>query len=137
MNSAARVGLALWLTASAVQAAEPYNGSQPMMCRPTAGHDCLPTENACKKIVPEAGKDLTMRIDIHANSIKTPFRNDPLPIQAISFNTASMILQGTSLEYVWSATVHRTTGKMTIAIADREGAYIIFGQCAIEQGKGS
>src|SRR6187397_552764 len=78
MNSAARVGLALWLTASAVQAAEPYNGSQPMMCRPTAGHDCLPTENACKKIVPEAGKDLTMRIDIHANSIKTPFRNDPL-----------------------------------------------------------
>jgi hypothetical protein len=40
-------------------------------------------------------------------------------------------MQGTSLEVVWSATIHRTNGKLIIAIADREGAYVIFGQCAL------
>ena len=64
-------------------------------------------------------------------SVKTPYRNDTLPIQSFSFNTKSLVMQGTSLELVWSATIHRTTGRLTIAIADREGAYIIFGQCAI------
>jgi len=52
-----------------------------------------------------------------------------MPIQSCSFNSKSLVLQGTSLELVWSATVHRTTGRLTLAIADREGAYVVFGQC--------
>ena len=43
----------------------------------------------------------------------------------------SLILQGTSLEFVWAATVNRTTGRLTVTIADREGAYVIFGQCKL------
>ena len=64
-------------------------------------------------------------------SLKTPYRNDTLPIQSFSFNTKSLVMQGTSLELVWSATIHRTTGRLTVAIADREGAYIVFGQCKL------
>ena len=68
-------------------------------------------------------------------SLKTPYRNDTLPIQAFSFNTKSLVMQGTSLEFVWSATIHRTTGRLTMAIVDREGAYVIFGQCALSGAK--
>jgi hypothetical protein len=112
-------------------AAEEFNGSRPMDCQPLSGHDCLPTEQACKPLKAQPGKDLNLRVDVAKMSLKTPYRNDTLPIQSFSFNTKSLVMQGTSLELVWSATIHRTTGRLTVAIADREGAYIIFGQCKL------
>jgi hypothetical protein len=123
------------LSAATAFAAEEFNGSQPMNCKPEKGHDCLPTESACKPLKPEQGKDLTLHVDVQKMSIKSPYRNDTLPIQSFSFNTKSLVMQGTSLELVWSATIHRTTGRLTLAIADREGAYIIFGQCSLSGAK--
>jgi len=38
-------------------------------------------------------------------------------------------LQGTAEKFAWSAVVNRQTGKVTVTIADRVGAYVIFGQC--------
>ncbi|HKQ15685.1 MAG TPA: hypothetical protein VJT80_19765 [Steroidobacteraceae bacterium] len=119
------------LVSAGALGAEQFNGTQPMDCEPTAGHDCLPTEQTCKPLKPEPGKKLNLHIDVEKMSMKTPYRNDALPIQSFSFNSKSLVLQGTSLELVWSATVHRTTGRLTMAIADREGAYIVFGQCKV------
>jgi hypothetical protein len=116
-------------------AAEEFNGSRPMDCEPLSGHDCLPTEKACKPLKAEPGKKLNLHVDVANMSLKTPYRNDTLPIQSFSFNTKSLVLQGTSLELVWSATIHRTTGRLTMAIADREGAYVIFGQCKLSGAK--
>lgn len=118
----------LLLGASAT-GAEPFDGSTPMSCEPVVGHDCLPKENSCKQLQPEDGKDLTLHIDVKNKKLKTPYRYDALPIQSVGSNRESLTLQGTSLELVWSATVHRTNGRLTLAIADREGAYVIFGQC--------
>jgi hypothetical protein len=112
-------------------AAEEFNGSRPMACEPLSGHDCLPTQTSCKPLKPEAGKDLKLYVDVAKMSLKTPYRNDTLPIQSFGFNTASLVMQGTSLELVWSATIHRKTGRLIAAIADREGAYVIFGQCKL------
>ncbi|HKE96328.1 MAG TPA: hypothetical protein VKB34_18605 [Povalibacter sp.] len=119
----------LWLTTLAV--AEDFDGKSPMMCAPQRGHDCLPTAKSCKPLKPEAGRDVNLYIDVANMQVKTPYRTTDLPIQSISNNEKSLILQGTSLQYVWAATIHRTTGRMTIAIADREGAYVIFGQCKL------
>lgn len=122
-------------SSTTVLAAEDFNGSRPMNCQPTAGHDCLPTEKACKPLAPEPGKNLNVHIDVENMSIKTPYRNATQPIQSFSFNAKSLILQGTSLEIVWAATIHRETGRLTMTIADREGAYVVFGQCKLAQGK--
>ena len=119
------------LGSAAALGAEPFNGTQPMDCAPTTGHDCLPTEQTCKPLKPEPGKKLNLHIDVEKMSMKTPYRNEAMQIQSFAFNTKSLVLQGTSLELVWSATVHRTTGRLTMAIADREGAYIVFGQCKL------
>jgi hypothetical protein len=119
------------LASTAALAAEEFNGSRPMDCETTAGHDCLPTESSCKPLKPEAGKPLKLHVDVANMSLKTPYRNDTLPIQSFGFNKASLVMQGTSLELVWSATIHRTTGRLTAAITDREGAYVVFGQCKL------
>ena len=119
------------LVSAGALGAEPFNGTQPMDCEPAAGHDCLPTEATCKPLKPEPGKKLNVHIDVANMSIKTPYRNDAVPISSFSFNAKSLVMQGQASELVWSATVHRTTGKFTMAIADREGAYVVFGQCKV------
>jgi hypothetical protein len=108
-----------------------------MDCKPATGHDCLPTEQTCKPLKPEPGKDLTLHVDVEKMTLKTPYRNDAMPIQSFSFNSKSLVLQGTSLEMVWNATIHRTTGRLTLTIADREGAYVVFGQCSLAAKSGS
>lgn len=121
--------LAFTAVSLTAQAAEQFDGSRPIDCQALSGHDCLPTEASCKPLKPEAGKPLVLHIDIANMSLKTPYRHSAMQIQSFGFNTASLTMQGTSLELVWSATIHRTTGRFTAAVTDREGAYVIFGQC--------
>lgn len=118
-------------------AAEEFDGSKPLACEPLKGHDCLPTETMCKELKPEPGKDLTMWFDLKKKTVRTPYRYDLLPIASSKNNRSSLIMQGTSLEYAWNATVHRTTGRFTFVVADREGAYVIFGQCKTGKPKAS
>ena len=134
MNRFCLLSIAL-LSAATTFAADEFNGSVPIDCKPLQGHDCLPTEKACSPLKPEAGKDLTMHINVAKMSIKTPYRNDLLPIASFGFNEESLVMQGTSLQFAWSATIHRTNGKLILAIADRKGAYVIFGQCSLAGAK--
>jgi hypothetical protein len=134
MKKSCLIWIAL-LPATMVMAAEDFDGSAPMACQPEHGHDCLPTEQACTRLQPKSDKDLTVRIDVKSKTVRTPYRNDLLPIQNVTNNTKALVLQGTTLDIVWSATVQRATGKLTITIADREGAYVIFGQCKLASAK--
>jgi hypothetical protein len=120
---------------AAAAAAEEFDGTKPLVCRPQSGHDCLPGESMCKPLKAEPGKDPQVRIDVAGMSIKTPYRNSDLPIQAFNNNSKALTLQGTTLDIVWSAAIFRQTGKITITIADREGAYVIFGQCTIDSAQ--
>jgi hypothetical protein len=119
------------LPIATVAIAEDFDGSAPMVCEALQGHDCLPTETSCKPLKPEPGKDMNLFIDVTNMKVKSPFRTEALPLQSVTNNTKSLVLQGKSLELAWSATIHRTTGRLTVAIADREGAYIVFGQCKV------
>ncbi|HEX2493515.1 MAG TPA: hypothetical protein VHK24_07040 [Steroidobacter sp.] len=133
MNKVRLLLLSITLLPLTAAAAEEFNGTSPMLCEPLRGHDCLPTETACKPLKPEPGKDLNMRFDVQKMIVRAPYRNDTLPIQSFGYNSKSLVMQGTSLDLVWSAAINRTTGQLTIAIADREGAYVVFGQCRLER----
>ena len=119
------------LLAATAAAAEDFDGSQTMICQPFQGHDCLPTEISCKPLKAEKGRDIDFAIDVANRTVKSPYRTALLPIQNVTNNTKSLLLQGTTLEIVWSAAIQRATGRLTIAIADREGAYVVFAQCKL------
>jgi hypothetical protein len=125
--------IALALSMGTATAAEPFDGSQPMSCKPLKGHDCLPGEDSCKPLKPESGKDQNaeLGIDVAKLAIHSPFRTSVLPIQHATQNRESLVLQGADLQFAWSTVVNRTTGAMTLTIADRKGAYVVFGQCRI------
>jgi hypothetical protein len=123
------------LAATTAIAADTFDGSHVMACVPTHGHDCLPTESSCKPLKPEKDRDLNYIIDVAGKSIKSPFKTALLKIDIVGSNRESLVLQGTTLQLVWSATVHRATGRLTIVVADREGAYVAFGQCQLANAK--
>lgn len=125
------------LVSLTAHAADEFDGSRPIDCEALDGHDCLPTESTCKSLKPQPGKQLTLHVDVANMSLRTPYRNDTLPISSFGFNTASLVMQGTTLELVWSATIHRKTGRLTAAVTDREGAYVVFGQCKLSAAKPS
>ena len=70
-------------------------------------------------------------VDVANKQVKSPYRTALLPITNVTNNKENLVLQGTDLQFAWSALIHRTTGAMTISIADRKGAYVIFAQCKL------
>jgi len=134
MNPARAAVLVIGMALSAAAAAADLDGSKPLLCTGLAGYDCHPGKAVCSVLKPELKVTPQLQIDMAGKTIKTPYRTDRLPIQNTVVNDEQLQLQGTSLKFAWSAVVNRSTGKMTVTIADREGAYVIFGQCKIADG---
>jgi len=132
MNAFRSASIVLALSAIAtVAAAEDFDGSVPLDCTALKAHDCLPTENKCNRLKPESDVAPVFGIDVAKKEVRSPFRTSVLPIQNVIENKESLVLQGTDLQFAWSAVIHRIKGTMTITVADRKGAYVVFGQCKV------
>jgi hypothetical protein len=133
MNLTRKVILAIGLACPAVVVAAEIDGTAALTCTPSAGYDCTPAKS-CRKIKQETKGVGVARIDFANKVVKTPYRADLLPIQNSSKNNEQLVMQGTDLKFAWSAIVNRQSGALTITVADREGAYLIFGQCKVADG---
>lgn len=119
------------LVFSGLAAAADFDGSAPLACLGLAGHDCTPDKAQCGKLKGDPNVKPELRVDVAAKTVKSPYRTDLLPIGNTVVNDEQLQLQGTSEKFAWSAIVNRKTGKITLTIADRTGAYVIFGQCKL------
>ena len=125
--------LAFGLVFSAIAGAADFDGTAPLACTGLAGYSCDP-DKACGKVKPESNVPPVVTIDPGNKTVQTPYRTDLLPIANSVLNNEQLQLQGTSEKFAWSAIVNRKSGKVTVTIADRVGAYVIFGQCKISGG---
>jgi hypothetical protein len=133
MKNTSRLVLGLGLAFSALAGAADFDGTAPLACTGVEGYSCEPGK-ACSKVKPESDTPPVVKIDPGNKTIKTPYRTDLLPIANSSLNNEQLQLQGTSEKFAWSAVVKRANGKVTLTIADRMGAYVIFGQCKLSDG---
>lgn len=115
--------------------AEPIDGSQPLSCLVSTGRDCLPGTSECKLLQPERNQPPVVDIDFSKKEVRSPFRTALLSVTHSRVTDESLILQGTDLLFAWSALIKKKTGALTIAITDREGAYVIFGTCKARGSK--
>jgi hypothetical protein len=122
--------LGLGVIASTAVGAADFDGSTAISCTGVSGYSCDP-DKACSKVKPESNTAPVVLIDPPNKTVKTPYRTDLLPIANLQTNNEQLQFQGTSAKFAWSAIVNRNTGKVTITIADRVGAYVIFGQCKV------
>jgi hypothetical protein len=130
VNCVKRLNLGIGLVFSATVGAADFNGSAPLTCTPVAAYSCEPGK-ACSRVEPESDPPRVMTIDVTHKSVEAPYRAELLPIANSVLNNEQLQLQGTADKFAWSAIVRRETGKVTITISDRLGAYVIFGQCKL------
>jgi hypothetical protein len=110
------------------------DGSVSLSCTGVSGLSCDPARAQCSKVKPENDVAPVVLIDPVKKTVKTPYRTELLPIMNSVTNNEQLQLQGTAEKFAWSAVVNRKTGKVTVTIADRVGAYVIFGQCKAAGG---
>jgi hypothetical protein len=135
MRAGQTVAIVLTMAMAVVASAEDFDGSVPLTCTAEKGHDCLPTETACSRLKPETNIEPVYQIDFARKEIRSPFRAALLKVQNLSTNRDSLVLQGAEGTAAWSAFVDRKTGALTVALADSEGAYVVFGQCKVAPAK--
>ena len=118
---------------SAVAGAAGLDGTTALKCTGLEGYSCEPGK-ACNKVKPESNTPPVVTIDPANKTVKTPYRSDLLPIANSAVNSEQLQFQGTSLKFAWSTVINRNTGKLTLTVADRMGAYVIFGECKAAGG---
>ena len=133
MKNVRRLILGFGLAFSAAASAADIDGTTPLKCTGVEGYSCE-SGKACSKVKPESNTPPVVTIDPANKTVKTPFRTDLLPIANSAVNNEQLQLQGTSEKFAWSTVINRKTGKLTVTIADRLGAYVIFGECKVSGG---
>lgn len=82
----------------------------------------------CFQDVPEAmGAPGFMHIDFARKLVVGPKRTTP--IVSMETMAAQVLLQGTELGFAWAIALDRESGRMIATIADRAGAFLMFGAC--------
>jgi len=116
---------ALLVTAS-ISLAGDFDGSKPLICAPVEVLDCT-VGSDCIKGTPDAiGAPAFMRIDFEKKAVLGPKRTSS--ILHMEKNDQQVLLQGTELGFAWTLIID-ARGKMTSTLADRTGAFVLFGSC--------
>ena len=121
--------LTLALFVSTPVLAGPFDGSEPLECLVDNGYDCLPGKDNCGPLQPATNREPLFKIDFANKQVKSPFRAALLTVSHTNTNPEGLVLQGADQSFAWSALINKKTGMIKVAVADREGAYVVFGKC--------
>lgn len=124
------VSLALTLSLTGAAFAADLDGTVPLSCEATKGHDCLPDKNSCSRLKPESKTMPVFGVDLPNKTVRSPFRTALLPIMSSQVTEDALIVQGAE-KIAWSALIDRKTGAMALTVADRKGAYVVFAKCKV------
>lgn len=115
-----------WAAGPQVAAAD-FDGSKLLICAPVEAMDCA-SGQACTKGRPEdIAAPAFMRIDFKKKTIVGPKRTTP--IVSLEKGESQLLLQGTELGYGWTLALDRSSGKMAATLVDRDGVFVLFGNC--------
>ena len=113
-----------WVTGAA---AADFDGSKLLICATVESADCVAGQ-ACLRGRPEdIAAPAFMRIDFKKNAIVGPKRTTK--IVSLEKGEGQLLLQGTELGYGWTLALDQVSGKMIATMVDREGVFVLFGNC--------
>jgi hypothetical protein len=118
------------LGAAGLSSASDFDGEHALVCTFDSAAECdtdaqCTTVNAGEIDLPES-----IGVDFKARRLRSPDGQRTSPIDAMAVSDAVLIAQGNQNGRAWSMAVDRATGKMTGAITDTEGAFVLTGSCA-------
>jgi hypothetical protein len=121
-----RFALAALPLLSAPALAGDFDGSRLLICAPVVSHDCAQDE--CVRGTPEdVGAPAFMRIDFTKKAVIGPKTTSP--IRQMEKQEAQLLLQGNEAGFGWTIALDKESGKMSVTLVNREGAFVLFGSC--------
>jgi hypothetical protein len=123
------VGIGIICFAGVPALASDFDGSRVFICAPVQAFDCAAGEDCGKGLPEEIGAPAFMRIDVANKAVIGPKRTSPILL--VDKSESQLVLQGTELGYGWVIALDQENGKMTATLANRDGAFVLFGACIV------
>lgn len=121
------IAVCAWMLALPAAQAGDFDGSKALICAPVEVHECV-AGGACLAGTPRAvGTPTFLRIDFANRVIVGPKRTTPFRYSEMG--ETQLLLLGTEMGFAWTVALDRDTGDMTGTLADRNGAFVMFGSC--------
>jgi hypothetical protein len=106
-----------------------FDGSKLLICAPAEAMDCAAGE-ACERSTPDqVGAPAFIRVDVGKKAVIGPKRTST--IQFVEKTDDQLLLLGTELGYGWTLVLDQETGKMSLTLVNRDGAFVLFGACTV------
>jgi len=129
-SAVAAVGLAWGVLAVASPAAAAIDGSVAVLCSPGTIMEC--DADKCERdTADDADWPSFVRIDVPNRLISALPAGRKTSIKTVLRLDGRLILQGSENGRSWTATIAEDTGKLSMAVADRDYVFAIFGACIV------
>lgn len=113
-------------------AAEPVDGSKPLLCATIDTIECVAQADCQYGTSDSLGFPQFLEIDTQGKRI-TADRPDgtrlDTTITTVSEFDDRLVFQGVENSMGWSVSINRANGRMTVAIAGKQIAFMVFGAC--------
>ncbi|MDO9596087.1 MAG: hypothetical protein Q7J47_00045 [Azoarcus sp.] len=117
---------ALSMVATAAVAAD-FDGSKALICAPVTVMDCVRGDECFTALPEDVDAPAFMRFDFEKKSVIGPKVSSAILLQE---NTPDqMLLQGREAEYGWTIVIGSKSGEMTVTLAHRNRALVMYGSC--------
>lgn len=104
-----------------------FDGSKNLICASVEVVDCMPGMACLKGTPADAGAPAFMRIDFNKKTVSGPKRTSP--IEALENEEGQLLLHGRELGHGWIMALDGESGRMSVSLVGRNGAFVIFGSC--------
>ena len=107
--------------------AEDFDGSKPLICAPVQAMDCVRGDDCSSGLPEDVGAPAFMRLDFAKKSVTGPARVSE--IMLLEKSEGQLLLQGREGGFGWTIALDSENGQMTVTLASRKGAFVLFGAC--------
>jgi hypothetical protein len=104
-----------------------FDGSRKLLCATVDAHACDPGAVCLRGLPTELGAPQFLRIDFAKKAVVGPAR--ATPIRLMESTEHQILLQGTELGFAWTVVLDKDDGTMTVALVNRDDAFLLFGAC--------
>ena len=106
-----------------------FDGSKLLLCATQTALDCSRGDDCASGLPEEIGAPTFMRIDLAKKAVIGPYTTSDILLQDKS--DKQLLLQGREAGFGWTIVVDQQSGELTATLANRNGAYVLYGACTV------
>ena len=131
--SIAALAFAMLFASGVANAKDAYDGSLNLICAAFNVGACIDGFNCVKGEARDFDMPEFMVVDVKKKLIHATYESESKkaesPIKNMELNGSQLILQGVENAHGWTMSIHKDTGRMSLAVVGEQLSYSIFGAC--------